>query len=63
MPLSSMHFALTRRINYFPKFIFGTCGENVSMAMFLESYINFNNSEAVSDKHNTYKKTCIIHEN
>ena len=37
MPQSSTHFALTRRICYFLKFIFGTCGAN-SMIMFLESF-------------------------
>ena len=63
MPLISMHFVLTRRINSFPVFIFGTSGANVSIAMFLESHLSFNDSEAVSYKHVTYiKKTCIIHE-
>ena len=35
MPVSSMHFALTCRTNYFLKLIFGTRGANICMGMFL----------------------------
>ena len=35
MPLSSMHFALTRKTNYFRMLIFGTCGANICMGIFL----------------------------
>ena len=56
MPLSSMGFALTRRVNYFQIFIFDLCGENVSMAMFLESHLDFNDFDAFTYKHVSYVK-------
>ena len=52
-----MHFALTRRTNYFPTLIFATCGANVSMTMFLKSRLNFNESGASSYKHVAYIKS------
>ena len=57
IPLSSMHFALTRKRNYFPILIFGTFGANASMVIILESCLNFNDSaEAFSYKQVTYTK-------
>ena len=56
MPLSSMGFALTWRVNYFQIFIFDLCGENVSMAMFLESHLDFNDFDAFTYKHVSYVK-------
>ena len=54
-----MHFALTQRIDYFPIFVFGTCGANVSMILVLESFLNFNDSDPVSYKHGTYMKRRV----
>ena len=60
MPLSSTHFALTLRINFFLIFIFGTCKANVSMAMFLESCLNVNDAKAFSYKQVTYTKKNAV---
>ena len=55
-----MHFTLTQRKTVFKYQYFVIYGANVSPAMFLRSFSNFNDSETVSYEHVTYKKTFKI---
>ena len=57
--LLSMHFAQTQKKQLFSN-IFGTCGANVNMVIFLESFINLNGSEAASYKHVNYIKKGVL---